>query len=166
MQGASPLVRLLEGGLLDFTLEQDNVKPINGWKSYYAMTRAIVNINSEFFDIIRERSISSMSNIWLNSDYVKCFHASGTLYSSYNAVIQSWHQGFNWDQAVNFHVQDVWVRVLPGMAWVTMKAFVHVDMFNITNIFEFHTGRWYLVHHHSSVMDIDGEVELQQNMHG
>ncbi|KAK4793825.1 hypothetical protein SAY86_011819 [Trapa natans] len=150
----------------DFTLEQDNVKPINGWKSYYAMTRAIVNINSEFFDIIRERSISSMSNIWLNSDYVKCFHASGTLYSSYNGVIQSWHQGFNWDQAVNFHVQDVRVRVLPGMAWVTMKAFVHVDMFNITNIFEFHTGRWYLVHHHSSVMDIDGEVELQQNMHG
>lgn len=52
------------------------------------------------------------------------------------------------------------------MAWVTMKAFVGMDSFNMTNIFEFHNGRWYLVHHHSSVMEIDGEVEQQQNMHG
>ncbi|KAL2347583.1 hypothetical protein Fmac_001583 [Flemingia macrophylla] len=30
----------------DFTLEQDSVTPTNGWKAYYAATRAIVNINT------------------------------------------------------------------------------------------------------------------------
>lgn len=74
---------------------------------------------------------------------------------------------FNWDLAVDFQVRDIRVRVLSDMAWVTMKAFV-VDggPYNMTNIFEFQKGRWYLVHHHSSVMAIDGEVEQQPNMHG
>ncbi|KAL8498171.1 hypothetical protein ACS0TY_021490 [Phlomoides rotata] len=43
----------------DFTLEQDN-----GWKAYYAATRAIVTVNAaEFFRIVRER---------LLQDLVKC----------------------------------------------------------------------------------------------
>ncbi|PKI51742.1 hypothetical protein CRG98_027905 [Punica granatum] len=151
----------------DFTLEQDTVTPVNGWKAYYAATRAIVNINSEFFKIIREGSVSSMRRLWLNADYVKCFHASGEFFSGYSAVIQSWQLAF-WEQGVDFQVRDVRIRVLTDMAWVSMKAFVNVDSgpFVMTNVFEFHNGRWYLVHHHSSVMVIVGEVEQQQNVHG
>lgn len=80
----------------------------------------------------------------------------------YNSVIQSWQFAFNWEQGVNFQVRDVRARVLTDMAWVTMKTYVD-DMetgpFNISNIFEFHNGRWHMVHHHSSVMD--GGVEPQ-----
>ncbi|GMN31504.1 hypothetical protein TIFTF001_003294 [Ficus carica] len=146
----------------DFTLEQDSVTPVNGWKAYYAATRAIVNVNNEFFNIIREKSLPAMSRFWLNSDYVKCVHASGNLYSGYNAVIQSWQFAFNWEQGFNFQVRDVRARVLADMAWVSMKTYVEdVDTgpFNMTNVFEYHNGRWYMVHHHSSVMD--GEVEPQ-----
>ncbi|KAL3738343.1 hypothetical protein ACJRO7_019811 [Eucalyptus globulus] len=151
----------------DFTLEQDGVTPVNGWKAYYAATRAIVNINLEFFNIIRERSLQSMSRLWLNADYVKCVHASGELFSGYNAVIQSWQLAFNWEQGVDFQVRDVRVRVLRDMAWVTMKTFVDMDTgpFNMTNVFEFHNGRWYMVHHHSSMMLMDGDLD-QQNIHG
>lgn len=67
----------------DFTLEQDSVTPANGWKAYYAATRAIVNINAEFFNIIKERSLQAMSHFWLNADYVKCVHASGEHFSGY-----------------------------------------------------------------------------------
>ncbi|XP_007040565.2 PREDICTED: F-box protein SKIP8 [Theobroma cacao] len=151
----------------DFTLEQDSVTPVNGWKAYYAATRAIMNVNAEFFNIIRDRSLQAMSRFWLNADYVKCVHASGELFSGYNAVIQSWQLAFNWEQGVDFQVIDVRARVLTDMAWVTMKTFVDMDngAFNMTNVFEFHNGRWYLVHHHSSVMLADGDVE-QQIVHG
>ncbi|GMY30560.1 F-box protein SKIP8 [Fagus crenata] len=147
----------------DFTLEQDSVTPANGWKAYYAATRAIVTVNAEFFSIIRERSLSAMSRFWLNADYVKCVHASGEIFSGYNAVVQSWQLAFNWEQGVNFQVRDVRARVLTDMAWVTMKTFVDMDSgpFNVTNVFEFLNGRWYMVHHHSSLMLIDGEVEQQ-----
>ncbi|XP_031280959.1 F-box protein SKIP8-like [Pistacia vera] len=147
----------------DFTLEQDSVMPVHGWKAYYAATRAIVNVNAEFFNIIRERSLPAMGHFWLNADYVKCIHASGELFSGYNSVIQSWQLAFNWEQGVDFQVQDVKARVLTDMAWVTMKTYIDIDAgpFNMTNVFEFHNGRWYMVHHHSSVMLIDGEVDQQ-----
>ncbi|KAB5564615.1 hypothetical protein DKX38_004669 [Salix brachista] len=165
--GVLVMVKLLLVWLIDFTLEQGSVTPVTGWKAYYAVTRAIVNVNTEFFNIIRERSLQVMSQLWLNSDYVKCIHASGENFSGYNAVIQSWQFAFDWEQGLNFQVRDVRARVLTGMAWVTMKMYV-LEMdngpFNVTNVFEFHDGRWYIVHHHSSVMIIDADVD-QQIMH-
>ncbi|XVE58085.1 hypothetical protein DITRI_Ditri04bG0142200 [Diplodiscus trichospermus] len=151
----------------DYTLEQDSITPVNGWKAYYAATRAIMTVNTEFFNIIRDRSLPAMSRFWLKSDYVKCVHASGEVFSGFNAVIHSWQLAFNWEQGVEFHVRDVRARVLTDMAWVTMKTYVDMDngAFNMTNVFEFHHGRWYLVHHHSSVMLADGDVE-QQIVHG
>ncbi|TYI66266.1 hypothetical protein E1A91_D09G211800v1 [Gossypium mustelinum] len=151
----------------DFTLEQDTVTPFNGWKAYYAATRAVMNFNTEFFNIIRDRSLPGMIRFWLNADYVKCVHASGELFSGYNAVIFSWHLAFNLQQGVDFHVTDVRARVLTDMAWVTMKTYVDMDnsAFNMTNVFEFHHGRWYLVHHHSSVLLTDGDME-QHNVNG
>lgn len=45
-----------------------------------------MNINAEFFNIIRERSITSMSRLWFNADYVKCVHASGELFTGYDSL--------------------------------------------------------------------------------
>ncbi|XVF53101.1 hypothetical protein PTKIN_Ptkin05aG0072500 [Pterospermum kingtungense] len=151
----------------DFTLEQESITPVNGWKAYYAATRAIMNVNTEFFNIIRDRSLTAMSRFWLNADYVKCVHFTGELFSGYSAVMQSWQIAFNWEQGLDLQVRDVRARVLTDMAWVTMKTYVDMDngAFNMTNIFEFHHGRWYLVHHHSSVMLGDGDME-QQIVHG
>jgi hypothetical protein len=64
-------------------VEQYNITPTNGWKAYYAATRAIMNVNTEFYNIIREGSLPAMSRFWLNADYVKCIHASGEFFSGY-----------------------------------------------------------------------------------
>ncbi|KAL4283256.1 hypothetical protein GQ457_16G025980 [Hibiscus cannabinus] len=145
----------------DFTWEQDNVTPINGWKAYYAATRAIINVNTEFFNIIRDRSLPGMIRFWLNADYVKCVHESGEHFSGFNQVIFSWHLAFNLQQGVDFHVRDVRARVLTDVAWVTMKTYFDMDngAYNMTNVYEFHHGRWYLVHHHSSMLLADGDME-------
>ena len=66
-------------------MEQDNIRPVNGWKAYYAATRAIVNVNAGFFNIIRERSLPAMGRLWLNADYVKCIHATGEPFTRYDA---------------------------------------------------------------------------------
>ncbi|KAI7742455.1 hypothetical protein M8C21_007616 [Ambrosia artemisiifolia] len=154
----------------DFTMEQDSITPANGWKAYYAATRAIVNINQHFFDIIRERSLPEMGRLWLNADYVKCIHASGEFFTGYSGVLSSWQLALNWEPAVNFQVRDVRSRVLPGVAWVTMKAYVGMEHnthpMSMTNVFELHNGEWFMVHHHSSVMLADGEVADQPPMLG
>lgn len=145
----------------DFTTEQYGIRPANGWKAYYAATKAIVNTNQRFFDIIRERSILEMGQLWLNADYVKCVHASGDIFTGYNRVIRSWQLAFNWELGIDFQIQDVSARVMTDIAWITMKAYIAMDHsgLNLTNVFEFHDGQWFLVHHHSSEMLFnDGEL--------
>lgn len=147
----------------DFTLEQDSVTPVNGWKAYYAATRDILNINAEFFNIIREQQLQAMGLLWFNADFVKCIHASGEKYSGYAAVMQSWQQAFSWEQSVDFQIRDVRARVHSDMAWVMLQANVDMDirLYNVTNAFEFHNGRWYMVHHHSSAALVhNGAVQM------
>ncbi|WVZ70070.1 hypothetical protein U9M48_018770 [Paspalum notatum var. saurae] len=140
----------------DFTVEQGTINPPNGWKAYYAATKAIMNLNAEFYNIIREGSLPAMSRFWLNADYVKCIHATGEFFTGYNAVMNSWGLLFNWGQdggqGIAFQIRDVRVRVLGEVAWVNMKASVDVDpvLFHVTNVYELRNGRWYMVHHHSS----------------
>nr|GMD11786.1 F-box protein skip8 [Ipomoea batatas] len=151
----------------DFTFEQDNVTPVKGWKAYYAATRAILKINAEFFKIIEEKSVLGMSQLWLKVDYVKCLHGSGEFFTGYDAVVESWQPILNWEQSADFQIRDVRARVLTDVAWVTMKAYLQVGLraFRITNVFEFHNGRWYIVHHHCSLMLAHGG-QVQQLIQG
>ncbi|KAK4486343.1 hypothetical protein RD792_009014 [Penstemon davidsonii] len=146
----------------DFTLEQDNVTPPNGWKAYYATTRAILNMNTDFFRIVREMSLTAMSQFWLRADYVKCFHPSSDSCSGYNRVMKSWKQTFFYEGVFDYQIRDVRTRVLADVAWVTMRGYIGVEFppLNVSNTYEFHNGRWYMVHHHSSFVLIeDGDVE-------
>ncbi|KAJ6307971.1 hypothetical protein OIU76_017703 [Salix suchowensis] len=102
----------------DFTLEQDTVTPVNGWKAYYAATRAIVNANTEFFNIIRERSVQAMSQLWLNADYVKCTHASGENFSGH---------AVNWKNTR--HGDFLIDAVFSQLGHCNLKTFILVNAF-------------------------------------
>lgn len=76
--------------------------------------------------------------------------------------MESWELVFNWGHDIIFQINDVRARVLPDMAWVTMKAYVtnmESGPYHITNVYEFHNGQWQMVHHHSSRMPPDEEGE-------
>ncbi|XP_042018585.1 F-box protein SKIP8-like isoform X1 [Salvia splendens] len=148
--------------LKDFSLEQSNVKPANGWEAYYVANLAIVNINAEFFRIVKERSHTDMSQFWLKAGYVKCFHATGESFAGYNQVMESWRATFNQENAINFQIRDVRTHVLTDMAWVTMKAYSNMERaYNVTNIYELCDGRWYMVHHHSLAALFHGGADQQ-----
>ncbi|XP_078439115.1 F-box protein SKIP8-like isoform X2 [Wolffia australiana] len=146
----------------DFSVEQDGISPVNGWKAYYAATKAVVDANAEFFSFIRSRSLAAMSRLWLHADYVKCIHSSGELLTGYAAVMESWAAALNrapgggggQGAGVAFELREVRARVAGDVAWLTMKAYVDVDSvpFHVTNVFERHRGRWLIVHHHTSLM--------------
>jgi hypothetical protein len=73
-------------------------------------------------------------------------------------VMEGWSLLFNWGQeggqGITCNVRDVRIRVLGEVAWVNMKANVDVDsvLFHVTNVYEFCSGKWYIVHNHSSLM--------------
>uniref|UniRef100_A0A0D6R7S7 F-box domain-containing protein n=1 Tax=Araucaria cunninghamii TaxID=56994 RepID=A0A0D6R7S7_ARACU len=138
----------------DFTIEQDSVSPPNGWKSYYAATKAVKDVNADYYRILKAKNIGDMSRFWLKADYVKCIHPGGRILTGYDAVIESFEPpAFNWNQRYDCQLRDVRVRVLGDMAWVTLKEYVNAasEPFLVTNIYEVHNGQWLMVHHHSSL---------------
>lgn len=84
-------------------------------------------------------------------------------FCSYNEVIESWRVEFSWEISVDFQLQDVKPRVLTDMAWVTMRALTGEENgpYNVTNVYERHNGRWYMVAHHSSAALIHGGADEQ-----
>ncbi|KAL1190702.1 F-box protein SKIP8 [Cardamine amara subsp. amara] len=132
-----------------------NLNPVNGWKAYYAATKTVMNLNYEFFYIIGSRSLNRMNSLWLNSDYVKCFNASGELFSGYDAVMGRWEFCFNnWEFGFDLEARDVQLRIMNNLAWVTTFAIDGIigSPFHVTNVFELHNGHWLMVHHHSSLI--------------
>lgn len=97
----------------------------------------------------------------LNHLYEYGIHELNMLFdslSSYNAVMESWQLAFNWENVADFQIRDVRARVMSSMAWLTMKAYLDIgaEPFSVTNVYELHNGRWYMVHHHCSSMLIHG----------
>merc|ERR1711915_396163 len=56
----------------DLTTEQAAISPPNGWKAYYAATKAVIGVNEEWYRVCKLKSLRGMSRLWLNADYVKC----------------------------------------------------------------------------------------------
>ncbi|GLJ31685.1 hypothetical protein SUGI_0636720 [Cryptomeria japonica] len=138
----------------DFTTEQAAISPPNGWKAYYAATKAVIGVNEEWYRVCKLKSLRGMSRLWLNADYVKCILPGRAVFTGYEKVLQSWAITFQWDQHNDRQLRDVQARVFGDMAWVTFKEFFNaaIGPALATNIFEFHNGQWFMVHHHSSPM--------------
>ncbi|OAE21327.1 hypothetical protein AXG93_868s1660 [Marchantia polymorpha subsp. ruderalis] len=147
----------------DFTVEQDSVIPRNGWKSHYAVTKAVSEINRNFYKKFKAKSLRGMSRLWLKADYVKCIHPGGELLSGYDVIMENWRVVFNWSQRYDFQLKDVRVRVVGDMAWVTAKEFVNASRQPLlaTNCYELHDGQWFIVHHHSSPQMEGGGADFQ-----
>ncbi|KAG6553127.1 hypothetical protein Mapa_005465 [Marchantia paleacea] len=147
----------------DFTVEQDSVIPRNGWKAHYAVTKAVSEINRNFYKKFKAKSLRGMSRLWLKADYVKCIHPGGELLSGYEVIMENWRVVFNWSQRYDFQLKDVRVRVVGDMAWVTAKEFVNASRQPLlaTNCYELHDGQWFIVHHHSSPQMEGGGADFQ-----
>ena len=63
----------------DFTVEQSCVLTPDGWKAHYAVTKAVLEADRNFYKYFQMKSIKGMNRLWLNSDYIKCIHPNGEL---------------------------------------------------------------------------------------
>eukprot|EP00250_Pteridium_aquilinum_P026694 c33435_g1_i1 orf=385-1188(+) len=143
----------------DFTVEQSCVMAPFGWKAHYAVTKAVLEANENFYKIFHTKSIKGMNRLWLRSDYVKCIHPNGEQLSGYDSVMENWRTIFGWNQGFEFDLQEERARVSGNVAWVTLKEFINssTEPLLTTNVFELHHGHWYMVHHHSS-LQLEGGI--------
>ncbi|KAI3982455.1 hypothetical protein MKX01_020847 [Papaver californicum] len=106
-----------------------------------------MEIGSSYFGIEpNDGEMYIVSRIWL--EVIFMFSCINLL--KYDAIMQSWQLSFNWGQGVAFQIRYVKPRVFTYVAWVDVD--VETGPFNVTNVYEFHKGQWYLVHRHCSVV--------------
>ena len=76
--------------------------------------------------------------------------------------MESWRSVLSWRQNLEFDLQEERARVFGNMAWVTVKVFINssAEPLFTTNVYEFHDGQWYMVHHHSSPQLAGGNFEF------
>ncbi|KAH7280618.1 hypothetical protein KP509_36G006000 [Ceratopteris richardii] len=145
----------------DFTSEQSCVILPSGWKAHYAVTKAVLEVNRNFYKSFHAKSIKGMNRLWLHSDYVKCIHPHGECLSGYESIMEHWRTVFGLNQRFDFELQEERARVFGNVAWVTLKECVNssTDLLT-TNVFELHHGHWYMVHHHSSLQLEGGNLDF------
>lgn len=146
----------------DFTVEQSCVMAPLGWKAHYAVTKAVLETNRNFYKSIHTQSIKGMNRLWLHSDYVKCIHPNGECLSGYDSIMEHWRTIFSWNQRFDYDLQEERARVFGNVAWVTLKEFINssTEPLLTTNVFELHHGHWYMVHHHSSLQSDAGNFDF------
>ncbi|VVB11887.1 unnamed protein product [Arabis nemorensis] len=144
----------------DFQEEEGTVTPFNRWKAYYAATKTLMNANFEFVNIMTAKSLPRMSRLWLTAHWVTCFSDSGKRYTGYEAVMERLEDLFDsWEFWFDFDAFDVEARIRTEWAWVTMFTSHHVAVdgpLRITNVFELHDNRWFMVHHYCSIVPTGG----------
>ncbi|KAG6467341.1 F-box protein SKIP8-like [Zingiber officinale] len=143
----------------DFNVEQEIVTPTNGWKACYAVTKAIMDVNARFYNITRVGSLQEMSCLWLNANHVKCIFEPGGVFTGYDAVMDRWDLIINWGsldgvrRPIDVRIKNVRARILEDEAWVTLDTYTNWNFvtFRETNVYEFHNGQRFIVHHSSII---------------
>eukprot|EP00262_Sarcandra_glabra_P000906 TRINITY_DN10943_c0_g3_i1.p1 TRINITY_DN10943_c0_g3~~TRINITY_DN10943_c0_g3_i1.p1 ORF type:complete len:211 (+),score=19.57 TRINITY_DN10943_c0_g3_i1:306-938(+) len=142
--------------LKEFTINQPRVIAPNGWKPYYASRKAICNMEGEFFNSIRKRSLPTMKRLWNNSERVHCALRVGRLIRGYHKVMETWELLFR-SEIPDFQIHEVEFVDKSDVesvyrladAFVITKVNVESEFDIIVNSYKPRNGRLYLDSHSS-----------------
>lgn len=120
--------------------------------------QAVEEANAGFYRAFESLDLDRMKAEWLRAPYVTCVHPGWSLLHGWGPVMESWARIFTSTFAMRFTLTNVHVRVDGDLAWVVCTEHLeshHADgkmsaEVQATNVFERHSGRWLLVHHHGS----------------
>ena len=114
--------------------------------------------NRAFYAALHTLDLSSMSQVWMHADWVKCLHPGWDLLVGWDEVQGSWEQIFRSTDQIMISVTRALVHVTGDVAWVAClenvttasRNDISSALIEATNIFHRRQGRWLLVHHHTT----------------
>lgn len=118
----------------------------------------VLQANRRFYQAIEDWDEPAMASLWLYSPDVTCFHPGWDPLYGYDAILDSWNSIFNSRQPFNFRLIGIRTVISGDLAVVTLLENLIIEQdgrvaevfLPATNIFRFHEGRWFLIHHQAS----------------
>jgi ketosteroid isomerase-like protein len=119
---------------------------------------AVLAANRAFYMALQALDLSSMAQVWLHADWVKCLHPGWDLLMGWDEVQGSWQEIFRSTEQMMVSVSRPLVHVAGEVAWVSCLENVTTTYQNdcnsalveATNIYLRSDKRWLLVHHHTT----------------
>jgi len=132
---------------------------------------AVLEANAAFYRAFESLDVKRMEEVWLRAPYIKCVHPGWGLLVGWGPVMESWERIFTATLGMRFALTGVDVQVHGDLAWVVLTENIesrHSDgklegQVQATNLFERRDGRWFLVHHHGSL--VYGPVAGPEQVH-
>ncbi len=133
----------------------------------------ILDVNSRFYESIRNSEIDAMEEVWLTEEKAKCVHPGWPMLYGWQEIKTSWVSIFENSAPLEIELSDVRVRIVGDLAWVIcierishkLGEEIRLGFAESTNIFEYGDSGWLLVLHHASPVPVPrGEVESSEDL--
>ncbi len=120
----------------------------------------VEKINGKFYEAFESLSIEKMEEVWSHSDNTICVHPGWDLFTGWLAIRESWVRIFENTESMKFVITNTKIRIINDIAMVVCLENIEsvIDGENIkfgvlaTNIFERKNGKWFMIHHHGSMI--------------
>jgi ketosteroid isomerase-like protein len=118
----------------------------------------VLAANRTFYAALHTLDMSLMAQVWLHADWVKCLHPGWDLLMGWDEVGRSWEEIFRSTEQMMVSITRPLVHVAGDVAWISCLENVttayqndfSTAMVEATNIFVRRSGRWLLVHRHTT----------------
>ncbi len=114
-------------------------------------TSEVLAANAAFYAAFAHRDAAAMEDLWAREARVACLHPGWTPLVGREAVLQSWRGILLGGGApASIRCEGAEAHVTGDAAWVICFEVIPGAALVATNVFVRESGRWRLVHHHSS----------------
>ncbi len=120
-----------------------------------AATEAVLGANAAFYAAFNDRDTASMDVVWARRAPVSCIHPRGNLLTTRGQVMASWFALLANPAQARVVAGGEYVSVLGEVAVVACRELVGGSPVVATNVFVLEDGRWRLVHHHGSLVELE-----------
>jgi ketosteroid isomerase-like protein len=111
----------------------------------------VLAANADFYAAFARRDAAAMDELWARQAEVACLHPGWNPLVGREAVVQSWRGILLGGGApASIRCQQAEAHVTGDAAWVICFEVIPGAALAATNLFVRESGRWRMVHHHSS----------------
>jgi ketosteroid isomerase-like protein len=115
-------------------------------------TAAVIAANQSFYRAFAGRDLPAMTALWAEGAPVACVHPGWPALVGREAVLESWRRILGNPAAPEVACRAEQVIMMDGIAVVLCEELIPGIRLTATNLFVSESGRWRMVHHHSSPM--------------
>ncbi|AUI69389.1 YybH family protein [Beggiatoa leptomitoformis] len=120
-----------------------------------------------FYEAFETANLADMARVWAESDDITCVHPMGNCLKGRALVMSGWREVFSSGTRLAFELTPIQQNINRDIAIHTLYENISLVGSNrpstsmiATNIYQLINGSWQIILHHSSLMSVENDIDL------